>query len=288
MWSISDVKREGWEKVKKYYWPALGVSIIAGIFSGGGGGAAGSYSSSSDEIGYRFSGIPAETRYMLTSIFLIVIIAVFLVGFILKVFVGNPLIVGKNRYFMESRALEGSAGVGKTFWVFSCGHYLNVVKIMFLRDLFNSLWYLLLIIPGIIKAYEYTMIPYILSENPEADTKDVFALTKDMMNGSKFQYFCLELSFLGWYLLGMLACCIGMILVNPYVEAASAEVYAAMRKQIGGFPFNGYGIPEPEDMYENVYGNGYGNESYGDETYGNRYNGNDYNRNDRNGNDYYN
>ena len=37
---------------------------------------------------------------------------------------------------------------------------------MFLKGLFQGLWSLLFVIPGIIKSYEYRMIPYILSENP--------------------------------------------------------------------------------------------------------------------------
>ena len=79
---------------------------------------------------------------------------------------GNVVEVGCCRYFMESRASGQSAGLGRLFWCFERGKYLNVVKVMFLKNLFIFLWTLVLIIPGIIKTYEYAMVPYILSENP--------------------------------------------------------------------------------------------------------------------------
>lgn len=253
MWKIGEVKRAGWQNVKKYYWPALVVTMITAFLSQGAsgstGGAAGVKASRSDNIMNQITAIPSETRQWIYLTVLGVILTIGLIALILKIFIGNPMIVGKDRFFMESRSLGSSAGIGKMAWVFGSGHYLNVVKIMFLRDLFVSLWTLLLVIPGIIKAYEYTMIPYILSENPEADSKDVFALTKDMMTDQKFQVFLLELSFFGWYILGALCCCVGGIFVEPYFEASIAEVYSHMRGEINGFPFNGYGVPE-EVVYQ--------------------------------------
>lgn len=74
------------------------------------------------------------------------------------------------------------------------------------------------------------MIPYILSENPEADQSEVFAATKEMMQGNKIQLFVFYLSFIGWVLLGTLFFGIGMLFVNPYIRAAEAEVYSELRR----------------------------------------------------------
>ena len=63
---------------------------------------------------------------------------------------------------------------------FKSGHYGNIVLTIFLRDLFISLWTLLLVIPGIVKIYEYLMVPYILAENPAMDRKSAFAISKRM------------------------------------------------------------------------------------------------------------
>ena len=72
---------------------------------------------------------------------------------------------------------------------------------MFLRDLFTALWSLLLVVPGIVKHYEYLMVPYIIAENPAMDYKEAFQISKQMMDGEKMEAFIMDLSFLGWYLL---------------------------------------------------------------------------------------
>ena len=78
---------------------------------------------------------------------------------------------------------------------------MNVVLVMFLKNLFTSLWTLLFVIPGIVKHYEYLMIPYILAENPGMDRKEAFQISKRMMDGQKMETFILDLSFIGWILL---------------------------------------------------------------------------------------
>ncbi|WP_294148583.1 DUF975 family protein [uncultured Clostridium sp.] len=273
MWSIGDMKRNGWAKVKLYYWSAFAVTIIWSLLGGGAsrGGSVNTYREYREDIHHSFQGINPATLHMIIFTLLGIFAIVGIAALLFKVFIGNPVTVGKNRFFMESRLTLKSAGIGKVFWVFGCGHYMNVVKIMFLRDLFTGLWSLLFIIPGIYKGYEYAMIPYILSENPEADSRDVFAVTKDMMNGNRFQMFLLELSFIGWYLLGALLCCVGGVLVVPYQEAAIAELYHHLRGYINGFPFNGYGVPEPEVFYDNQGGgdNYYDNQNQGGQNYGN-------------------
>ena len=72
---------------------------------------------------------------------------------------------------------------------------------MFLKGLFQGLWSLLFVIPGIIKSYEYRMIPYILSENPNISRKRAFEISKQMMKGNKWDTFVLDLSFIGWQIL---------------------------------------------------------------------------------------
>lgn len=101
---------------------------------------------------------------------------------------------------------------------------------MFLRGLFTGLWSLLFVIPGIIKHYEYLMIPYILAENPGMDRQEVFAISKRMMMGQKWNVFVLDLSFIGWRLLeGITLGIVGVFYVEPYYQATMAELYAYNR-----------------------------------------------------------
>ena len=70
---------------------------------------------------------------------------------------------------MENR--ERKVEIRRTLYGFRPGNYMNIVEVMFFKWLYILLWSLLLIIPGIIKSYEYRMVPYILAENPSMDRK---------------------------------------------------------------------------------------------------------------------
>lgn len=103
---------------------------------------------------------------------------------------------------------------------------------MFMKDLFIFLWTLLFIIPGIIKRYEYMMIPYLLAENPDMSRQDAFAESKRMMDGNKMDAFLLDLSFIGWFILGAITFNIVNILyTTPYMELAHAELYHTLKNQ---------------------------------------------------------
>ena len=109
-------------------------------------------------------------------------------------------------------------------------NYMNVVKVMFRRDLALTLWGMLFIIPGIYKAYEYRMIPYLLAENPNLSWKEAFSISKEMMNGNKWKAFVLDLSFIGWNLLSILTLGIlSIFYVNPYKFSTNAALYEQLK-----------------------------------------------------------
>lgn len=257
MWNRADLKSRAKACLKQYYWMAFLVTLIVSIL--GGEGSAGSGVSVSNGFRQNNSntsriqsdGEAVAVFISILAIIGIVIIVALIIGFLFKIFVGNSVIVGGKRFFMESRAVQRSAGVGTVFYVFGCGNYLNVVKTMFLRDLFTGLWSMLLVIPGIVKSYEYYMIPYILSENPDIHYKEAFRLSKEMMDGNKWDTFVLELSFIGWYLLGALACGVGVLFVQPYIEATFAELYGELRNKVGYVGLKGFGGEGPE-VYDNI------------------------------------
>lgn len=88
-----------------------------------------------------------------------------------------------------------------------------------------SLGYLLFIIPGIVMKYSYAMVPYILEEKRDFSVREAFRASKQIMKKHKWEFFCLRLSFIGWYLLGILTLGIGFIFINPYRYAAEAAFY---------------------------------------------------------------
>ena len=111
--------------------------------------------------------------------------------------------------------------------------YGRVLGIMLLATLFIILWCLLLIIPGIIKAYAYTMAPYIAEDNPELGPRECLQRSEAMMYGHKMDLFILHLSYIGWILLGILTLGIGLLWVMPWMEMAQAKFYEELKAENG-------------------------------------------------------
>lgn len=94
-----------------------------------------------------------------------------------------------------------------------------------LTAIFTFLWSLLLIIPGIIKMYSYSMGYFILADRPDLSGNQARKRSMYLMKGHKWQLFCLDLSFIGWYLLSLLTLGILAFWIYPYHMTARAEFY---------------------------------------------------------------
>jgi uncharacterized membrane protein len=104
-------------------------------------------------------------------------------------------------------------------------NFVNNLITGILQSVFIFLWTLLLIVPGIIKTYAYAATFYVLKENPEMTAMDALNESQRLMYGNKMKLFCLDLSFIGWYLLSLVTFGIALIWVLPYHEAARAAFY---------------------------------------------------------------
>lgn len=237
-WNRKELKEKAKCRLKANYWKAVlvgmltllivgGVSSISGVTSGT------SSAESSEMAGNTFMG--EITQIPMTGIIAIVlfvfafVLIAMVIAVALQALVCNPLEIGCNRFFCKN--LEEDAEVKEVCYAFDRG-YKNSVKIMFFRDLYMILWTLLFIIPGIVKAYEYSMISYILSENPNMDKKEVFALSKQMMSGNKWKAFVLDLSFILWDILGI--CTFGILnifYIEPYKRLTDAGLYQALKEE---------------------------------------------------------
>lgn len=152
------------------------------------------------------------------------------ISFCFTMFIADPLVVGGKRYFIKSRNNENTK-VGVITEVFKDNSWLHIAIVMLLRNIYNALWYIT-IVGGIIKTYEYRMIPYILAENPKIKTKEAFKLSKQMMKGNKWKTFVLDISFFGWNILSVLTYgLLSILYINPYNAATMAELYEELKKQ---------------------------------------------------------
>lgn len=117
------------------------------------------------------------------------------------------------------------------FQVFSKKYFLRVVLIYIIVSIFTFLWTLLFIIPGIIKGYSYSQAYFIYkdrmehSEGEKPSALDCITESRRLMDGHKWEYFILQLSFIGWELLSLLTLGIGFLWLNPYKNATYAAFY---------------------------------------------------------------
>lgn len=220
MWNRAELKMRGNMAFKKNYVSAVVVALLMGIFGTVSGESSARRVSENSDI-YSGNLFNAE---MITGLLAGIATVVILIVLVAKVFVGNLLKMGGYRFFILNQTAQ--PGIGTLLDGFRSGHYVNIVLTMFLRDLFTALWSLLLVVPGIVKHYEYLMVPYIIAENPAMDYKEAFQISKQMMDGEKMEAFIMDLSFLGWYLLSAVTCgLLAIFYVNPYVQASFAEMY---------------------------------------------------------------
>ena len=220
MWNRAELKMRGNMAFKKNYVSAVVVALLMGIFGTVSGESSARRVSENSDI---YSGNLFNVG-MITGLLAGIATVVILIVLVAKVFVGNLLKMGGYRFFILNQTAQ--PGIGTLLDGFRSGHYVNIVLTMFLRDLFTTLWSLLLVVPGIVKHYEYLMVPYIIAENPAMDYKEAFQISKQMMDGEKMEAFIMDLSCLGWYLLSAVTCgLLAIFYVNPYVQASFAEMY---------------------------------------------------------------
>lgn len=183
------------------------------------------------------------------------IFVIFIISLAVSIFLLSPLIVGCRRWYLLNRTAKPD--IGEVAHVFKNG-YMNTVKTMFLQDLFISLWSLLFVIPGIVKSYEYRMIPYLLAENPNMDWHEAFDRSRAMMKGNKWDTFVLDLSFLGWQLLAAFTCgLLSIFYVAPYMALTNAELYVKLCQNSNGTSYGNQ--TDNRNPYDDTYNNGYQN-----------------------------
>lgn len=159
----------------------------------------------------------------------VIIIIGALLSLIYWIFVSKVIEVGKARFFLENRKYTKTKS-NKLLYSYRLNKTLHTAYTMFLKNLYTFLWSFT-IIGGIIKNYSYAMVPYILAENPNMKSKDILKLSRDMMNGYKWEMFKLDVSYFFWHLLGGLTFNISnLVFTEPYINATKAEVYMYLRE----------------------------------------------------------
>lgn len=224
MWDRIELKEKGKLAYRNNVWNCIVVALILSLIGVG----------SSSGITFNINGEEVALSNLFSlQLFKTVASIAGIVILALKIFVLNPIEIGGSRFFIENA--NDVPTPGKIFFVFENKHYGSAVKTMFLRDLYVFLWSLLFVIPGIIKSYEYRMVPYLMAEAPDLDAQEAFRISRELMYGEKLNAFVLDLSFIGWYILGAFTCGIlNIVFTTPYVHATNAELFLLFKKRYFG------------------------------------------------------
>lgn len=125
-------------------------------------------------------------------------------------------------------------------------NYIPVFLTMLLRTVYILLWSLLLIIPGIVKAYSYSMTYFIMKDLPGTAYNEAIETSMDIMEGKKMKLFLLDLSFIGWILLSILTLGLASLFILPYYQTTRAHFYEDLKRDYAGLDDN----DEPIDKNE--------------------------------------
>ena len=149
---------------------------------------------------------------------------------IIVILISGPLSYGLAKIFLGLVYGEDRIDIGRLFDGFR-DDFGGTVLLSLMIGIFTFLWMLLFIIPGIVKGLAYSMAYYVKVEHPDYNWRACLNESQTLMRGHKGEYFVLQLSFIGWYIVGMLTFGLGLLWVSPYVECANANFYAWLTAQ---------------------------------------------------------
>ena len=252
-----ELKRRGSFRFRANYWHAVLVALVYFLLNGGAVTISRRFNTTTTTTNSSFSYNDSYSladdptiKWIIGLALGVVLIAV-AIGFTFAIFVINPINVGVQTFFLRNSSGEAEGfHLGDGFKY----NYLNVVKTMFFMNLWILLWTLLFIVPGIIKSYSYRLVPYILAENPDIDTNEVLRRSEQLMRGNKWETFIYDLSFIGWYILGIFFL-VSVFWVQPYKLSCDAELYRLLAGKSG------------EDYSFGIEGTGTGPSGYEEPSY---------------------
>lgn len=224
MWTRKELKEKAKVVFKANFATSALAAIILTFLSGGGSGSAGTN-------GVQMDGSETLAPEVILAVLVAILLTVIIVVLI-KIFVGNALIVGCQKVFIENeRSVGEMPTIRDIIFVFKSRKWKNVSLTMFIKDLTVYVMTLLCIIPGIWMSFNLMMVPYILADNPDIDRREAFRMSREMMNGQKWNTFILQLSFIPWLLVSAITCGIAHALyVGPYMYQTLAELYLELKK----------------------------------------------------------
>ena len=221
-----DFRAAGRQALTGHWGLAVVVMIVAALLGGIGNSFSVDLNIDLGDGGYYFdSSLLDQIQYYLEK-YRYVISALSILGMV-QFIIGGTIEIGYKRFNLH--LVDGQeARFGDLFSAFNIFGQAFWLR---LRVLLQTIaWALLLIVPGIVAAYRYSMAPYIMAENPNIEVGEAIERSKAMMDGHKMELFLLHLSFLGWLLLSVLTLGILSLWVTPYMQTTEAYYYRRLNE----------------------------------------------------------
>ena len=231
-----DFRRISRESLSGKWGLALGTGFVAALLGGSinfvasGGGSSVRSGANSEQVNNIVSSLESGDLAIVMSVIISMLgamLAVATVIWLVQFILGGAVSFGYAQFNMKLVNKDEGVTFNDLFSQFDrlwAGICMN-----FWMGLYVFLWSLLLIVPGILAAFSYSMTPYILSENKDMTAREAIAESKRMMKGHRWRFFCLLISFIGWEILAGFTFGIGNLWVRPYVETACAAFYMDLK-----------------------------------------------------------
>lgn len=233
MFNRAELKQQAKDLMKDRFVQMFLVCLLGGLLCG-----------QSLKINFNVESSQAEILLLDTFHFSIVVGAIGLfaaasivISLLFTAFIGAPIENGMARYFRN--VTLGKEKFDDLLFAFS-NNYLHHVNILFYRDIRIFCWSLLLLIPGLIKAYEYAFVDYILIENQNISAEEAIQLSSKMTNGLKWEMFVLDLSFILWNLLASALAVFTLGLSNTAVQVYQNQTHAQLYQWVLDNQSNSY------------------------------------------------
>lgn len=122
----------------------------------------------------------------------------------------------------ESHVMDMFSGFSmkNRFWIWLAG--ISV-------EAYTLLWSCLLVVPGIVKSYSYALTQYLLQDSRQLTSQQAIHMSENLMKGHKWNLFVLDLTFIGWDILGLLSGGIGLLWVEAYHDQARYVFYRKIK-----------------------------------------------------------
>ena len=139
-------------------------------------------------------------------------------------FIGVPMQIGYYNAFKELY-VSGDNAISGNMFSLGFSKFFKKIFAYLLVGLIVMVGFFLLVIPGIILAYAYVLVPYLLVDEPDLSIVQTLKRSRTLMKGHKFDVFYLELSFIGWAILAVLTFGIGYLWLMPYLATSLGVFY---------------------------------------------------------------